>query len=107
MGNVADGIVSTAKEVLGPVVDPLLDIAKEVLPLVEDPVTAALPETEVLFKTASKLLGTDSTSNSRAGSDQHEALKLIDQLPGSKGKDRQSKMLRVLELFLDELEAEV
>lgn len=107
MGNVADGIVSTAKEVLGPVVDPLLDIAKEVLPLVEDPVTAVLPETEVLFKSASKLLGSDSTSNSRAASDKHQALKLIDELPGTKGSGKQAKMLRVLELFLDELEAEL
>jgi len=105
MGNAISETINGVKSVIGPVVDPILDVAREVLPLVEDPVKAALPETAGLFETVSKLLGKASPSSSAAEGEQHQALKLIGQLPKTAPGARQGKMLRILELMLEEFSA--
>jgi hypothetical protein len=94
-------------EVVSKAADTILPLAKDVLTLVEDPVTALLPETEGIFKAVSSMLGSASTPSSKpAVAEQHQAQRLVGELPALKGTEKQSTMVRIVELLLDELEAQ-
>lgn len=81
-------------------------LASSVLPalggLVEtvaDPVSALLPGTEKLFKTVSGLFKSASPESAS-----HPAQKLVAELPATPPSGKREKMVRALELLLDELE---
>lgn len=92
-------------EVVSKAADVLLPLAGDVLGLVEDPVTALLPGTEAIFSSVSKLLGSESPPSSSSGAaDQHQAQQLAERLPSMAPGKKQSTMVRIIELLMDELE---
>lgn len=91
--------------VVSSVAGPLVDLAEDALKLAEDPVTAMLPETESIFQGLSKLLGSESVpSEPKQAKEQLEALELAQSLPQLKGEGKQSAMVQMVHLLLNELE---